>query len=68
MDTKKPVGNGINAPVLDNTKAKMQTITVDMNTQNGLETTASNVNLSAKFKNPQKKQEHVPAEAFNQYM
>jgi len=64
--TKFPVGNGVNAPVEDNTKARMQTISIPGNPGN-LNQTASEANLSAKFKNPQNKQDRIPADGQNQY-
>jgi len=69
LDTKKPVGNGVTAPAYDNSVANIiATKTADMrNTGTNLNQTASNENLSAKFKNPRVKQD-VPAAGNNQYM
>lgn len=65
--TKSPVGNGIEKPVADNTKARMTTMNAPLDTSMGLNQTYDHGNLSAKFKNPNNKQDHVPADAFNQY-
>ena len=69
LDTKKPVGNGINAPVYKNgVENIIATKSADMtNSSTDLNGTASNKNLSAQFKNPRVKQD-VPAAGQNQYM
>lgn len=69
LDTKKPVGNGVNAPVYNNSVANIiATKTADMNnTSTNINQTASSENLSAKFKNPRVKQE-IPEAGRNQYM
>lgn len=64
--TKSPVGNGINKAV-PASYPKGMSKTVSLNYDGGINATASTKNLSAKFKNPQAKQSHVPAEGFNQY-
>lgn len=64
-NTKKPVGNGVNAPVKGTSEAS-KTMNVSLTNESNINITASTENLSAKFKNPQKKQS-VPAEAQNQY-
>lgn len=63
--TKSPVGNGINKPVVGGSEAS-KTMNVSLSSNNGIETTASSANLSAKFKNPSVKQS-VPAEGQGQY-
>lgn len=70
LDTKKPVGgNGIEAPVykngVENIISTMSAPTTNPGTD--LNQSASGENLSAKFKNPQKKQD-VPEAGRNQYM
>lgn len=65
-NTKKPVGNGVNAPVKGTSEAS-KTIGVSLTNADNINVTASTENRSAKFKNPQKKQDRVPAEAQNQY-
>lgn len=69
LDTKKPVGNGINAPVYKNgVENLIATKSADMtNSSTNINQTASSKNLSAQFKNPRVKQD-VPAAGQNQYM
>ena len=67
MNTKQPVGNGIAQPVLDHTKESMQSPAVPTSKDLGLNGTYNQANLSAKFKNPQKKQDRIPAAGQNQY-
>jgi hypothetical protein len=69
LDTKKPVGNGINAPVYENGVANIiSTKSADMtNSSTNINQTASSENLSAKFKNPSAKADVAP-EAQGQYM
>jgi|CXWK01.1.fsa_nt_gi hypothetical protein len=64
-NTKKPVGNGINAPVKGTSEAS-KSMNVSLKSASNINISASTQNLSAKFKNPNKKQD-VPAEAKNQY-
>jgi hypothetical protein len=63
-NTKKPVGNGVNAPVAGSYEAS-KSMNVSLGSSNGLETTASSTNLSAKFKNPSKKQDRVPEDTIH---
>ncbi len=64
-DTKKPVGNGIEAPVAASyDKSKM--MDAPLNNDTGLNGTASGANLSAKFKYP-RVSEDVPNAGKNQY-
>ncbi len=65
FNTKKPVGNGINAPV-KGTSESSKTMNVSLNYDGGINGDASSENLSAKFKNPSVKQD-VPAAGQNQY-
>jgi len=65
-NTKSPVGNGINKPVPATYKAGKE-IKVSLNHDGGINATASTVNLSAKFKNPNVKQD-VPEAGRNQFM
>ena len=58
LDTKAPVGNGVSKPVPATYEAS-KSMNVTLNSSNGLETNASQLNLSAKFKYPQKKQDKV---------
>lgn len=69
MDTKKPVGNGINAPVMkDGVETLISTMSADTtNSGTDLNQSASSENLSAKFKNPNVKTE-IASEAQGQYM
>lgn len=69
LDAKKPVGNGVNAPVYANGVAniiatKSASIT---NSDTNINQSASSENRSAKFKNPSVKQS-VPEAGNNQYM
>jgi hypothetical protein len=59
LDAMKPIGNGINAPQYQNSDTNIiATKSVDMtNSGTNLNQSASSVNLSAKYKNPQKKQD-----------
>lgn len=69
LDTKSPVGgNGVEKPAYMNGVANIAT-TMSASTNQGtnINGTASNENLSAKFKNPQAKQD-VPEAGRNQYM
>lgn len=65
FNTKKPVGNGINAPIKGGSEAS-KTMNVSLSSNGGLETTASSENLSAKFKYPKVSQE-IPQAGKNQY-
>lgn len=65
-NTKKPVGNGINAPV-KGTSESGKSMNVPLKNADNINTKASTENRSAKFKNPNKKQD-VPTEAKNQYI
>ena len=65
FNTKKPVGNGINAPV-KGTSEGSKTITASLSYNGDINGTASGTNLSAKFKNPAVKQD-VPQAGKNQY-
>lgn len=70
LDTKKPVGgHGVEAPVYKNGVADIAKVMTASTTNPGtdLNQTASSENLSAKFKNPQVKQD-VPGAGRNQYM
>ncbi len=69
LDTKSPVGNGINKPVYKNgVEELISTKSADMtNASTNINQSASEENLSAKFKNPQVKQS-VPEAGQNQYM
>lgn len=64
FNTKKPVGNGVNAPVKGSSEAS-KTMNVTLSSSNGLETTASQVNLSARFKNPSAKASRVPEDTIH---
>lgn len=64
-DCKSPVGNGVSKPEMASYPKGMQK-DVSLNYDGGINQTASQVNLSAKFKNPQVKQDVAP-EARNQY-
>lgn len=64
-NTKKPVGNGINAP-MKGTSEKSKTMNVSLTNPSNINISASTQNLSAKFKNPNVKQT-IPAEAKGQY-
>ncbi len=64
--TKSPVGNGINVPVEDNTKASMQSPAVPTSKDLGINPGASSENLSAKYKNPNVT-ENIPDAGKNQY-
>jgi hypothetical protein len=69
LDTKKPVGgNGIDAPVYKNGVATLATVmsadTKDSSTN--MNQTASSENRSAKFKNPNVKQ-NIPSAGQGQY-
>lgn len=69
LNTKKPVGNGVNAPVYKNGVEQIAS-TMSADTKNSgtdLNGSASSENLSKKFKNPQVKQD-VPEAGRNQYM
>jgi hypothetical protein len=65
FNTKKPVGNGVNAPVKGSSEAS-KSMNVSLKSEANINITASGTNLSAKFKTPQAKQD-VPAEGKNQY-
>ena len=65
LDTKNPVG-AVGKPEYGTYSASKE-MSATLKHNGGITGTASNANLSAKFKNPQKKQEHIPADAFNQY-
>lgn len=68
LDTKKPVGNGVSAPVYAGQTTIIATKSADMtNSSTNLNQTASTANLSAKFKNPRNKQD-VPSAGQGQYM
>lgn len=62
---KSPVGNGVSKPEIARYPKGMQK-NVSLSYDGGINQSASTVNLSAKFKNPQVKQD-VPPEARNQY-
>lgn len=69
LDTKKPVGgHGVEAPVYDNSVANIiATKSADMtNSETDLNGTYDHTNLSAKFKNPNVKQD-VPSAGEGQY-
>lgn len=59
LDTKKPVGNGVNAPVYENGEANIITTkSADMtNSDSTLNISASEENLSAKYKYPRNSQD-----------
>lgn len=65
LDTKKPVGNGVNSPQYAGSTTIISTKTADMSGRD-VSTTASSENRSAKFKNPRVSQD-IPNEARNQY-
>lgn len=69
LNTKKPVGNGINAPVyFDGVANIISTMSADMkNSDTNINQSASQENRSAKFKNPNVSQ-NVPSEGQGQYM
>ena len=67
MDTKKPVGNGINVPKFGNPNPTISSRADMKNSGTDLNGTASEENLSAKFKHPRVSQD-VPAEGRGQYM
>lgn len=64
FNTKKPVGNGIKAPVLGTSKGSPAPMSVSYS--DGPGDMSSGPNLSKKFKNPQVKQS-VPEAGKNQY-
>jgi len=69
LDTKKPVGNGITAPVYKNGETVLiATKSADMTNSDSTTINSSydQANLSAKFKNPRVKQD-VPSAGQNQY-
>lgn len=68
LDCKYPVGNGIHAPgYKEGGTTIIATKTADMNnTGTDINITASQENLSAKFKYPRVRQD-IPAAARNQY-
>lgn len=68
LDTKKPVGNGINAPEYFNGVAEIITTkTADMtNSSSNINNGYDQTNRSAKFKNPNVKQD-VPSAGQGQY-
>lgn len=68
MDTKKPVGNGVSAPTFKEGESTLiSTKSADMtNSSTDLNGSYDQTNLSAKFKNPQNKQD-VPSEGQGQY-
>lgn len=69
LDTKKPVGNGIDAPVYQQGVAKNGVVatTADVtDSSTNINQTSSDENLSAKFKNPQATAEY-PAAGNSQY-
>lgn len=63
LNTKFPVGNGVNAPIEDHTKARMESPSLPDSPDN-INGTTSGENLSAKWKNGQ---QDVPAAGKNQY-
>ena len=65
FNTKSPVGNGVSQPVKGGSEAS-KIMDVSLNYDGGINQTASRENRSAKFKNPQVKQD-VPSEGRNQY-
>lgn len=68
LDTKKPVGNGVNAPSYGGGATLIPTKSADMkNSDTQINISASGENLSAKYKYPRKTQD-IPAAGRNQYM
>lgn len=69
LNTKSPVGNGVSKPeYFDGVENIISTQSADMtNADTTLNVGYNQANLSAKFKNPQNKQD-IPAEGNNQYL
>lgn len=65
LDTKKPIGNGVNAPEYAGSTTIISTKDASMSGRD-VSTTASSENLSAKYKYPRVSQD-IPDGAKNQY-
>jgi hypothetical protein len=67
LDTKKPVGNGVQAPSFHSgSTGIIPNRSADMSGGHGINMSYDQTNLSAKFKNPRVKQD-IPSAARNQY-